>query len=154
MLVRNSKRILNKKKILIIVTVSILLIIVGVLAIQRNANAPAPEFYGNDNIKITYPLPGETVSSPLRITGSAESIWFFEASFPVTLKNSQNQIITQSVAQAKENWMQEGMIEFEATLDFDTSEIENSEVILLLENANPSGLPENAKSIEYKIFIN
>lgn len=86
---------------------------------------------------------GEVIESPLVIKGEAPGTWFFEASFPIQLMDSNGQVIATAIAQAKGDWMTTDYVPFEATLTFDGSLSGSGEGELVFKKDNPSGLPEN-----------
>lgn len=90
------------------------------------------------------PTRGALVTSPLTVKGKARGTWFFEANLPVTLKDQNGKILAQKGFQAKTNWMTEDYVEFEDSLTFSMPATEYG--VLVIENDNPSGLPENEKS--------
>jgi hypothetical protein len=98
-----------------------------------------------ENIKI-----GEKVRSPLRITGQARGNWFFEASFPVVLVDGKNNVIVQSFATAKSEWMTSDFVPFEAEVEF-IKPAGVKQGYLILKKDNPSGLPEHDDQIEIPI---
>jgi len=102
-----------------------------------------------DVIQIDTPRPNQAIESPLEISGQARGTWFFEAQFPVRLKNIQGEVIAEGAAQAQGNWMTEDFVPFEATLMFTVPETEDG--TLILEKANPSGLPENEEELRVPV---
>jgi len=125
------------------------------------------EYIGNelekiDLIRLSSPRPNDIIESPLVITGEARGYWFFEASFPVSLTNWDGLIIAEGIATAKGEWMTEGFVPFEATLEFSMEEgsvpgIDNvfykNNGSLILQKDNPSGLPEHDDALEIPIFF-
>lgn len=110
----------------------------------------------NDLIRITSPLPGNVVSSPVTITGEARGTWYFEASFPVFITDWDGKIIGQGIATAQSNWMTSEFVPFVATLTFDTAEISgqySDRGTLILKKDNPSGLPEHDDALEIPIHL-
>ncbi|KKP91972.1 MAG: hypothetical protein UR94_C0008G0009 [Parcubacteria group bacterium GW2011_GWA2_36_10] len=95
---------------------------------------------------------GDSITSPIKITGEARGNWFFEASFPISIVNWDGLIIGQGVAQAKGEWMTEGFVPFEANISFDKATYKNNGSIILQKD-NPSGLPENDDALEIPIFF-
>jgi hypothetical protein len=95
-------------------------------------------------IEIAAPLPGATVKSPLTVTGKARGTWFFEASFPMKLLDSNGNVLAQGPAQAQAEWMTEDFVPFSATLNFTATTATGS---LILEKDNPSGMPEHDQSV-------
>ncbi|MFH1036775.1 MAG: Gmad2 immunoglobulin-like domain-containing protein [Patescibacteria group bacterium] len=117
-------------------------------------NRTFTEYIGNELekqnlIRISTPRPNTLVSSPLVVTGEARGFWFFEASFPVKILDSNGVELGIGIAQAKSDWMTENFVPFEATLEFAMPTVKNG--ILILERDNPSGLPENADSLSVPV---
>jgi|GEM_PF-1484463 hypothetical protein len=105
-------------------------------------------------IMLETPRPNQVVVSPLQIKGKARGTWYFEASFPIELKDSNDKIIAQGIATAKSDWMTEEFVPFEATLNFiaDTN-ASNERGTLILRKDNPSGLPEHEDSLEIPVIL-
>ena len=68
--------------------------------------------------QLTVPLENATVTSPLLLSGEARGSWFFEASFPIELRDWKGTVIATTHAEAKADWMTESMVPWEATLTF------------------------------------
>lgn len=92
---------------------------------------------------------GSVISSPLTIKGEARGTWYFEASFPVRLLNSDGKEIAVAPAQAQGEWMTEEFVPFEVVLQF--SPPTTSTGTLVLEKDNPSGLPEHANELRVPV---
>ena len=126
---------------------------------QFGAPQPVVEDTGNAAqkaglIRLTAPLPNATVSSPLTITGEARGYWYFEASFPVVLVDWDGRIIAQGIATAKDEWMTEEFVPFEATLTFVVDKnVYSNRGALILQKDNPSGLPEYDDALEIPVVI-
>jgi hypothetical protein len=93
---------------------------------------------------------GDTISSPLTITGKARGYWYFEATFPIVLTNWDGLIIAQGYATADGEWMTEDFVLFTATLEFEKPAYGDNG-FLILQRDNPSGLPENDAAIEIPV---
>jgi hypothetical protein len=91
----------------------------------------------------------EALESPLIVKGKARGTWFFEADFPIKLLDENGKQIALGIASAEGDWMTEDFVDFSATLTFDEPETESG--TLVLEKNNPSGLPENADSLEIPV---
>jgi hypothetical protein len=102
-----------------------------------------------DLIKTDNPRPNQVVQSPIIVKGQARGFWFFEASFPVKLFDENGNLIASTIAQAKNNWMTENFVPFEAVLVFEFSPTKRG--VLVLEKDNPSGLPENADELRIPV---
>ena len=101
-------------------------------------------------IKVTSPMPGDRVKSPLAIEGEAKGTWFFEGSFPVKIIDDSGKELGQTPAKAQGDWMTEEFVPFKAEINFTPTTDKGT---LVLEKDNPSGLPENADSLEVPIYF-
>lgn len=99
---------------------------------------------------VTSPLPNSKVTSPLKVTGTVPSGWMFEGVSIIKLVDEKNKLIVQG--QAKEvvpgSWTSGEPIAFGATLTFKTTAKSG---FLILQNDNPSGIPE--KSILFTVPV-
>jgi hypothetical protein len=92
---------------------------------------------------------GDTIKSPLQITGEAKGTWYFEASFPIKIYDANGVLLGSTPAQAQSDWMTENFVPFKVTLSFATSTTQTG--TLVLEKDNPSGLLQNADRIEIPV---
>ena len=109
-----------------------------------------------DNIIIEQPKPLAVVSSPLMISGKARGNWFFEASAPVVLTDWDGKIVAEGVIHADGEWMTTEFVPFSGQLIFvspykDGDQAALKRGTLIFKKDNPSGLPENDKSLEIPI---
>jgi len=104
-----------------------------------------------DLIRVELPKPHEKISSPILIKGQARDTWFFEATFPIKLYGEAGELIAQSYATAKSDWMTTDFVPFEASLKFTAGKEQAG--ILVLEKDNPSGLVEYADELRVPIII-
>ncbi|MDD5144699.1 MAG: Gmad2 immunoglobulin-like domain-containing protein [Candidatus Pacebacteria bacterium] len=125
----------------------ILIAVFGGLFIYRYLSSKEPLVKENDQsnqkedlIRVTNPKPNEIIKSPYSVRGEARGNWFFEASFPVRLVDSNGKILILTFAQAQGEWMTTDFVPFESSLSFEIPETEAGE--LILQKDNPSGLPE------------
>ncbi len=112
------------------------------------AETPDPTF--EDMLVVESLDNNAAVSSPLTITGRARGGWYFEASFPVQIKNASGTVIAEGPAQAQGEWTTAEYVPFSITLTF-PAQPAGSMGTVILHNDNPSGLPENAKSLEIPV---
>ncbi len=103
----------------------------------------------NDSVHVTAPLPESVVKSPLTVTGEARGMWYFEASFPVTVRDENDQVLGTGVAQAQGEWMTTEFVPFQTTVSFSTPSTPTG--FLMLHKDNPSGLPENDAEVRIPI---
>lgn len=103
-------------------------------------------------IRLTTPRPNEVIKSPLVIKGEARGNWYFEASFPVELQDSNGVKIAQWYATAEGEWMTEEFVPFTSTLTFEIpAGIKSGTLILKKDNA--SGLPEHDDALSIPILF-
>ena len=103
-------------------------------------------------IKIDDFATGQTVESPLVLTGQVPGNWSFEASFGVRLETADGQVLAEVPAQIVGDWMTEELVPFEVTLTFQAP-TQGSGGVLIIENSNPSGMDENADSLEIEVLF-
>jgi hypothetical protein len=72
-----------------------------------------------DRIRVSAPVAGAVVHSPLKISGRARGSWYFEGDFPVHLKDRAGRIVASGIARAQAPWMSPDFVPFEATLQFE-----------------------------------
>lgn len=104
-----------------------------------------------DLIRVSLPRPNEILRSPLTVEGEARGFWYFEASFPVRLKDKNGNEIAVAVAQAQDDWMTTNFVPFKTVLTFDKPGTD--EGYLVFEKDNPSGLPENADELSFPVLF-
>lgn len=105
----------------------------------------------NDLIRVTFPRPNDVVNSPIRIEGEARGQWYFEADFPARLFDSQGREIGVGIMAAQGEWMTEEFVPFSGEVVF--SETQDERGVLVLEKANPSGLPENEEQLRIPVLF-
>ena len=114
--------------------------VVLLFIVPAPATAPAPNNKVN-LIRVEAPIPNFVIHSPLFVFGEARGYWFFEASFPVEIRDSNGVVLGVGIAQAQEEWMTEEFVPFKATIPFASSTIR--EGVVVFKKDNPSGLPEH-----------
>lgn len=105
-------------------------------------------------VRIESPTQQSQVQSPIAITGSAPGTWFFEGQLTATLVSSDTELGSASL-QAESDWMTEDAVEFSGELEYSIpsgSEINSAE--LIINKANPSGLPQNERQAIMRVRIN
>ena len=112
--------------------------------------------YYKDKVRLDEPIAGDTVSSPIKVSGHARGFWFFEATAPVFVTDASGEIIGEGFIQATEPWMTEDFVPFEGTISFDISNENNvsgSKGVLILRQQNASGLPEHDDAFEVPVIF-
>jgi len=92
-------------------------------------------------VHLAVPAPGDTVRSPLLVSGEARGTWFFEASFPIRLLDADGREVAVTHATAGSDWMTTEFVPFSASVTF-ASPAAGSIGTLVLRTDNPSALPE------------
>jgi len=105
-----------------------------------------------DLIVLESPQPLDSLTFPLTVQGKARGYWFFEASFPLVLTDSDGLIIAEGYATAQSDWMTEDFVTFEGVLEFTTPK-HDDRGILILKKANASGLPEHDDALEIPVVF-
>ena len=96
-------------------------------------------------VSVTSPKSGASVQKTFTVSGMAPGNWFFEASFPIRLVDQNDKLISLTHAEALGDWMTSEFVPFTATITFPPQT--NVKGTLILNNDNPSGLPENDKEV-------
>lgn len=154
---------MNKKLILPVGLFIIIIVLAGIVFFvpSNTLVAPTNNTTGSqtpqkaeitDLIGVDAPVIGAKVSSPLTVSGAARGGWFFEASFPVELLDAQGKVIAQGPAQAQGEWMTTEFVPFTMSLTFPTQST-GSKGTLVLKKDNPSGEPQNDRSLEVPVVF-
>jgi hypothetical protein len=113
-------------------------------------NVPLPAAK-TDLIKIETLHSGDTIQSPLTVSGQARGNWFFEASFPIKVLDKNGKVIGMGNGQAEGEWMTENFVPWKATVSFIAPAFGGGEVIFMKDN--PSGLPEHDAEVRVSIIF-
>lgn len=134
------------------IVVSALTLAIVVLAIAL-VLVPAPEEtspFESENVKVSTPLPNATVSRAFAVSGEARGNWFFEASFPIEVRDPSGTVVGHGIAQAGGEWMTTELVPFAGAV---TVADYSGPGALVLVKDNPSGLPEHDDSVEFPIVV-
>jgi hypothetical protein len=102
-------------------------------------------------VMLDTPVFGAVVGKTFTVSGKAPGAWYFEASFPIQVRDDNGIVIARTYGQAQSNWMVDGLVAFSATTTIETSYSGPATLILLRDN--PSGLPENDDSVSIPIVV-
>lgn len=102
----------------------------------------------SDEVIILNPKQNQLVSSTLKVEGQALGSWFFEASLPVKLMDSNNEVIVSHYGTALDDWMTEKPVKFSSDLVFSTNATSG---FLVISKDNPSSLPQNDASVSVPV---
>ncbi len=100
-------------------------------------------------IQVAAPVPGALVSSPVSFSGKARGPWYFEGSFPVTVRASDGSAIGSGIAEAKGEWMTLEFVPFTGAVSF--TKTPTATGTLVFHKENPSGDP--ALDLSYTIPV-
>ena len=149
-----------KKWHYVIAGISIMIIILGISGVMIYRGLHQQKIDTSNNlIHVTYPNPGDIISSPVTLVGEARGNWYFEASFPVTIVDWDGLIIGQGHAEAQSDWMTTEYLPFKATLEFtrpaisDFDKAYTNRGAVIFKNDNPSGDPSKDASIEVPVLF-
>lgn len=102
-------------------------------------------------VSVETPKAGATVGKTFAVEGMAPGNWYFEASFPIQVRDKDGAVLGRAIAQAQSDWMTTELVAFKTTVTLDTAYVGSATLILLRDN--PSGLPENDDALEIAIVI-
>lgn len=104
------------------------------------------------DVVMVSPLPHEEIEGgTFVVLGAARGPWYFEASFPISLQTTDGEVLATAVAQAQGDWMTKELVPFQATMVAPNTA--KGYHVLVLKKDNPSGLPENDKSVEIPVIL-
>ena len=104
----------------------------------------------NTVVVIDAPKSGALVSKTFSVTGSAPGTWYFEASFPIEVRDPSGLMAGTGHATALSDWMTTAQVPFKADI---TVTGYSGPAVLVLKKDNPSGLPQNDGSMTLPIVI-
>jgi len=145
---------MNKKIWIVIILAIIIVILAGVLIFlpKKANNAQKPVVV--EGIQVTSTKENETISSPLKITGTTNNGGWngFEGQVGTVklLDSKGKQLGNTAILVAKTDWMKPP-VSFETNLTFNSGEVQNG--TLVFSNENPSGLPEKDKQFAVPVKI-
>lgn len=101
-------------------------------------------------IVIYKPADSAKVTSPVAVFGEVPGNWSFEASFPISLVDSEGKDVAKGTATLLGNWMTTSLMPFSAKLTY-TGTPAAGMGALVLDKDNPSGLSGNADSVSIPV---
>ncbi|MEK7092977.1 MAG: Gmad2 immunoglobulin-like domain-containing protein [Patescibacteria group bacterium] len=101
-------------------------------------------------VVVTVPVSGATVGKTFTVAGEAPGNWYFEASFPIEVRDAGNNKVGQGIAQAQSDWMTTAQVPFKA--DITVADYSGPATLILMRD-NPSGLPQNDDSVSIPITV-
>ena len=98
-------------------------------------------------------IEGSVIQSPLALSGRARGTWYFEASFPIELRDDTGKTLAVAIATAQSDWMTEDFVDWTATMTWSATSTTATSGVLIFKKDNPSGLPEHDASIEMSVLL-
>ncbi len=143
------------KKIVVALIVLFLVVIAGAVLLAwptpaQNGHDSVESPFTSANVTVSSPVPSSTVPSSFTVIGRARGSWYFEASFPVEVRDANGNVVGRGLATSEGDWMTTEFVPFSAPVV-----IENYSGLatLVLMKDNPSGLPEHDDSASFLIVV-
>ncbi len=108
--------------------------------------------YKTDMFKTVSIVSGQTIPKGTKLTGEVRGNWYFEASFPVELRNASGTPFWTGIAQAQSDWMTVNFVPFSVVLSY-TPFGTPTPATLVLKKDNPSGEPINDDELLIPIVV-
>lgn len=105
-----------------------------------------------NDIVIDTPKTGDKISSPIKVSGKARGSWYFEASAPVMIIDTNGKVLGQGYIQATGDWMTANFVPFTGTITFTKDPASEAGAVVFL-NDNPSGDPSRQKFMAVPVFF-
>lgn len=105
----------------------------------------------SSEIVIDKPAIGNTISSPLSVSGKARGGWYFEASAPVNVIDSTGKVLGQGFVTAEGEWMTSEFVPFSGIIRFTPGTATSGAVVFM--NDNPSGDAIRAKYLAIPVLF-
>jgi hypothetical protein len=105
-----------------------------------------------DMFKTVSVASGQTLPKGTKLTGEVRGNWYFEASFPVELRNASGTPFWTGVAQAQSDWMTVNFVPFSLVLNY-TPFGTPTPATLVLKKDNPSGEPINDDELLIPVVV-
>jgi hypothetical protein len=103
------------------------------------------------DIFVHAPHPGQSLTQSFVVTGYARGTWFFEAVFPVEVRNKKDVVIGTAQGRADSDWMTTDLVPF--TAEINLKALYNGPATIVLRKDNPSGDPARDASISIPVMI-
>lgn len=102
-------------------------------------------------VTVTSPAASSTVGHTFTVAGTAPGPWFFEAVFPIQVRDENDDLIGSSQGRAQGEWTTDSLVTFTSQMTVDASYHGPATLILLKDN--PSGLPQNMDEVTVPIVV-
>jgi len=113
---------------------------------QASSTAPL-----SSKVMVTAPQVDAHVGHAFTVAGVAPGQWFFEAQFPIQVRETDGSVVGRATGHAQGEWETDKLVTFTANMSIDATF--SGKATLILMKDNPSGLPENDDSVEIPITV-
>lgn len=143
------------KNKIIYTTIGLIIIVIMMLSVWSILGKQTPttvnSYIYKDLIKIDFPIKNQKISTsgPVKVSGTARGNWYFEASFPVQVLDSDGTVLGSGPVQAQGNWMTTNFVPFIGEIDFSKPKGKTGSIIF--KKDNPSGLSEYDDSVSIPV---
>ena len=120
----------------IIIVVAILISTALIFDWGRRINPTFTDQSGE--IVIDSPKANSVIGDKVEISGKAKGSWYFEASFPIQIQDSDGNTLATGTATALSDWMTEDFVSFSSIIEF-SAPTTTSYGKIVFKNDNPSG---------------
>src|SRR3990167_7684555 len=135
---------------IVLCIVGIAIVVSAALLVLVPGPGGGPAQFVSENVQVLRPPVNGTVLKNFTAVGEARGTWYFEASFPVQVRDPENNLVGQGIAQAGADWMTTEFVPFSATVVVAGY---SGPADLVLIKDNPSGLPENDDAVFFPIVV-
>jgi len=104
-----------------------------------------------NDVRLTAPVFGSEISSPVVLRGSARGPWYFEAVFSAEVLSESGEVIGEGFVEAEGEWMTESFVPFRGEIEL--KEGYSGPAVVVLNKANASGLPEMEASVSVPVIV-
>src|SRR3989338_1605506 len=143
------------KKIVVALIVLFLVVIAGAVLLAwptpaQNGHDSVESPFTSANVTVSSPVPSSTIPSSFTVIGRARGSWYFEASFPVEVRDANGNVVGRGLATSEGDWMTTEFVPFSAPVVIKNY---SGLATLVLMKDNPSGLPEHDDSASFLIVV-
>jgi len=101
-------------------------------------------------VVVDSPKANSAITSAVKISGTARGSWYFEASFPIQIQDSEGNVLGTGIATAGSDWMTENFVPFTSEIMFSVP-TSTTYGKIVFKNDNPSGDPTKDKFFEVPV---
>jgi len=138
------------KYLISVITIAMIVLVSATLIFDWGRKNNSSLMDQSGEIIIDTPKANSVIGDNVKISGQAKGNWYFEASFPIQIQDSDGNILATSTAIAESNWMTENFVPFNSLIIFSVPTT-TSYGKIVFKNDNPSGDPVKDKFFEVPV---